>query len=273
MLKQLNSPYPAPRADRSSVIAGVFMGLFVGVFLVYFQPFGLNGGRFGENTWLVACFGLITGFVYLLLEVVCPLLAPALFRDKDWRVWHRIVYFIGLMLLIATLNGLYINWVQNLPFSWRNYGQIMRQTISLGGLAIVLLVLYQHNAKMVKHLKEANEMQGARMQVRGKVEEQGAATGPILLAAEAYGNYVKCYYTDGIGYRQETDRTTLQALTNARGGEGFIRCHRSYAVALGQVRNVSGNAQGLKLQVGDGGLEIPVSRTYLGGVRKALGEG
>lgn len=159
MLSKLTSPYPAPRPDRGALLSGLFMGGFVALFLLYFRPFGLAHGPYQGAPERVAFFGLITFASFLILELLLPLLVPAWFKDKDWKVWHRIVYYLVLIWLIASLNGLYINYVQGLSFSWRNYGQIMTQTMTLGVLPVTMIVLYRYNEKMVFYLKEAAVME------------------------------------------------------------------------------------------------------------------
>ena len=43
----------------------------------------------------------------------------------------------------------------------------------------------------------------------------------------------------------------------------LVRCHRSYMVNLNKVKNISGNAQGLKLELINHSEIIPVSRKYI----------
>jgi len=260
MLAKLTSPYPAPRPDRGALLSALFMGGFVTLFLLYFRPFGLASGPYEGAPEKVAFFGLLTFIAFLVLEVLLPLMVPGWFKDKDWKVWHRIVYYLVLIWMIASLNGLYINYVQSLSFSWRNYGEIMSQTLMLG-------VFYLKEAAV---MEKSSRLRSAEQAMHAPADVPTDA-GDVFLAAEAFGNYVKVYYADGESWRQEVQRLTLSSLVNDLGAEGVIRCHRSFAVAPGQVRHISGNAQGLQLLVGKGELMVPVSRTYLKVVREALG--
>jgi hypothetical protein len=274
MLSKLISPYPAPRPDRTAVLSGLFMGLFVGLFLLYFLPFGLGKGPFAHATVRVAFFGLITLASFLVLEVLLPLLVPPWFKDQDWKVWHRIGYYLVLLWLIATLNGLYINYLSGMDFNWQNYGSIIGQTMALGMLPVTMIVMYRYNEKMVFYLKEAAEMERtSRLRIVSvPVPDTAQAPGDqdVFLAAEAFGNYVKVYYASDTGWRKEVQRLTLSKLVDEMAVVGVIRCHRSFAVSTEQVRHISGNAQGLQLQVGAGALEVPVSRSYIKLVRETL---
>ncbi len=149
MFSKLTSPYPAPRPDRTAVLSGLFMGLFVGLFLLYFRPFDLGSGFFGEVPVRIVFFGVITLFAYWFMEVLLPLVFPRWFNDQNWKVWHRIAYYLLILWLIASLNGLYTNYIQGLSFSWRNYGLIMTQTLTLGVLPITKIVLYRYNRSLI----------------------------------------------------------------------------------------------------------------------------
>jgi hypothetical protein len=273
MFSKLTSPYPAPRPDRTAVLSGLFMGLFVGLFLLYFRPFDLGSGFFGEVPVRIVFFGVITLFAYWFMEVLLPLVFPRWFNDQNWKVWHRIAYYLLILWLIASLNGLYTNYIQGLSFSWRNYGLIMTQTLTLGVLPITMIVLYRYNEKMVFYLKEAAVMEKAShlRSIEPAKTKAKQTDKDVFLAAEAYGNYVKVHYASEDGWRQEVQRLTLSSLVADLSSAGVVRCHRSFAVHPGEVRYVSGNAQGLQLLLGEGELEVPVSRTYLKEVREALG--
>jgi len=50
----------------------------------------------------------------------------------------------------------------------------------------------------------------------------------------------------------------------------LMRCHRSYAVNLALVKNSSGNAGGLQLLMNADAITVPVSRSYVDVIKKAL---
>jgi DNA-binding LytR/AlgR family response regulator len=50
-----------------------------------------------------------------------------------------------------------------------------------------------------------------------------------------------------------------------------VRCHRSFLINVNAIEHVSGNAQGLRLQlVMVSGVEVPVSRSYIPKLRALL---
>lgn len=141
---------------------------------------------------------------------------PYWFQDRNWRVWHRILYYLFLLWLIATANGMYINWLYGLSFSWANYASIMVQTLALGVLPVTMIVLFRFNQKSVFYLKQAVEFRNRPSTSAAPAPVLPAADPgqgrPVFLAAEAFGNYVKVYFATEEGYRQEVQRMTLVSL-------------------------------------------------------------
>ena len=86
--------------------------------------------------------------------------------------------------------------------------------------------------------------------------------------AIAVGNYTDVYLTDKDKLICHTFRITLSTFETQLDALHLMRCHRSYLVNLKKVANVTGNAQGLKLNLNDNESLIPVSRKYISAVRQ-----
>ena len=57
-------------------------------------------------------------------------------------------------------------------------------------------------------------------------------------------------------------RSSLSRLETQINRPHIVRCHRSYVVNLNRVERVTGNAQGYKLHLLNGQLQVPVARKY-----------
>ena len=69
--------------------------------------------------------------------------------------------------------------------------------------------------------------------------------------------------------KKVTYRVTLSSFeAQLEKSSGLVRCHRSYLVNLKNVENISGNAQGLKLELKNQSEMVPVSRKYIPIVRQ-----
>ena len=92
-----------------------------------------------------------------------------------------------------------------------------------------------------------------------------------LRYAEAMQNYVTLVFVQNNELQKEVVRSTIASIEAQFANSSIIRCHRSYLVNVDAIEQVSGNAQGLKLQLHDvPGQEIPVSRSRIATVRALL---
>ncbi|NOX52688.1 MAG: hypothetical protein GXP16_19460 [Gammaproteobacteria bacterium] len=277
MFKMLNQEYPPPEIELRSVLIALAFGLFIGSFLVFFQPFDLNVAEYENKNLKIFFFGVISTGVLLVFFVFLPHLFPGCFSVRVWKVKHQILFLLMALLAIATFNGLYINYLEKLSFSWSNYWWIIARTIILGGIPTSFLVLLAHNRKTRMYLREAQELHGY---VPGKSSDGAAdlAIFPIstessndafvidenvLLFVEAQGNYVFVYAAEEKAHKKTLHRVALTRLEQELHSDHLKRCHRSYLVNLRKVVNITGNAQGLRLWLEDTDHKIPVSRKYM----------
>jgi DNA-binding LytR/AlgR family response regulator len=83
-----------------------------------------------------------------------------------------------------------------------------------------------------------------------------------LIYCCAADNYVDFFYLENNKVKRQTQRNTLTNISEVLVPfPFFIKCHRSYLVNLTFVKNVFGNAQGLRIMLQNIETEIPVSRS------------
>ncbi len=273
----LNQKYPPPRLHRKSLGIALFFGLFIFGFLYYFEPFHINNQDYSFVNF--AGFGLISFFSFLLFQNLLPEILPGFFSDRNWRVKHQILLYALILFCIATLNGMYINYIQSLSFSWSNYLFIITRTWVLGILPIFLIVLFDYNQKLRKNLEYAaaiaREVSPQAVQSKEVVyriqtdlkEEEFSISQRHFLFARAEGNYVSIYTSDT---PKALYRLTLNSLEKQLASKAFFRCHRSYLLNLKKVQDIGGNAQGLKVHLEDCMETVPVSRKYIPHFREQL---
>lgn len=277
MQTSLNQAYPAPRPGLRSITISVLFGLFIGLFLWFFEPFDINLYLY-ENGELLF-FGLISSAVLLVFLHLLPLWFSKIFADQHWKVKHQILFYILILFVIATLNGLYTNYINELPFSWGNYWWIINRTFALGGIPITFITLVDSQRKTIANSSQALEI----LQVKTTFgPEQDTQSYPIstdlknesfhlevhlFYYAAAVGNYIDLYLLEDKMLKRTTYRLTLSSFEAQLKSSGLVRCHRSYVVNLKKVKNITGNAQGLKLELENQAESIPVSRKYLPAVK------
>jgi len=269
MFYLLNERYPSPESGIRSVLTSLLFGLFIGSFLLYFRPFDLKNPKYTVE--IVAFFGVIATFSDLFFTTVLTAIFPRLFAEKHWAVKHQILFYLLILLTIASLNGLYINYINDFPFRWGNYWWIINRTFILGFIPISFIVLVQYNRKLRTHLKQAQSLEPYIEQqaidrvpltftIVTALKEEISIPSHSFLFAQSDGNYVHLHLE---GKTATMHRLSLQSLESQFEDRSLIRCHRSYLVNLKKIRLVKGNAQGLKVWVGSLEDPIPVSRKYV----------
>tara|TARA_R110002126_G_scaffold286177_3_gene437660 strand:- start:1900 stop:2763 length:864 start_codon:yes stop_codon:yes gene_type:complete len=276
MLRILTQKYPAPSPVLRNLITATSFGLFIALFLLFFEPFDINLSNNENKVSQLLFFGCITTIVLVLFLYILPLLLPKVFSDKNWKVRHQMIFYLVILFVIATFNGIYTNYINSLPFSWYNYWWIISRTFVLGGIPIAFITVLDYNQKVKFNTNQASNILKRKKELLEDSKETTHTISTDLKNetfslnehdfhyAIAVGNYVDiCYLHENI-LKKITYRITLSSFgTQLSETSYLIRCHRSYIVNLKKVENISGNAQGLKLELNNQTEIVPVSRKYI----------
>ena len=276
MLRILVQEYPAPRPVLKSLIIAVLSGLFIALFLLYFKPFNLHLNTDGNMVFHMSFFGCITTFVLLFFLFVFPLLLPNLFSDKNWKLGYQVILNMLILIVIATFNSIYSNYMNSIPFGWDSYWLILSRTSVLGILPIAFITFSDYYLKVKSSLNSASNIIKNKKEFLKDLKEVTHQISTDLKSetfsfkendfnyAIAVGNYIDMCSLDENTLKKVTYRVTLSSFEiQVKESSNLIRCHRSYLVNLNKVKNISGNAQGLKLELINQSEIIPVSRNYI----------
>jgi len=276
MLRILSKEYPAPRPVLKSLIIAVLSGLFIALFLLYFQPFNLDLNTDGNKVFHMSFFGCITTFVLLVFLFVFPLLLPNLFSDKNWKLGYQMILNMLIIIAIAAFNSIYSNYMNSIPFGWDSYWLILSRTFVLGILPIAFITFVDYYQK-VKYsldlatniLKNKKEILKDSKEITHQIStdlknETFSFSENDFNYAIADTNYTDIYILDENTLKKVTYRVTLSSFeTQLKESSSLKRCHRSHLVNLKKVKDISGNAQGLKLELINQSEMVPVSRKYI----------
>ena len=278
MNKFLKQKYPSPAGGFEGFLISLGIGIFIAFFLWFFQPFDINIRGYSDGQILF--FGVITFIGFVFGHSLLPLLFPNIYEEGKWTIRKQILFYLFITFLIASLNGLYINYLRDLNFSWTNYRIIIVQTIALGIIPIsiyVLLSFYWKYSRMMKraeslndHLDLSKEDIGLdRFQISTQIKgESFELIEDSFLFAKSDGNYIEVFT---LGEKPKLYRMNLSLLEKQlSNSEYMLRCHRSFLVNAKHILKVSGNAQGLKLGLKGGQKDIPVSRKYIPKIKTYL---
>nr|AOE13290.1 hypothetical protein [uncultured bacterium]CCG14155.1 membrane protein containing LytTr DNA-binding region domains [uncultured Flavobacteriia bacterium] len=272
MLRILAQEYPAPRPVLKNLIIAVLSGLFIALFLIYFEPFNLHE----DNVFQISFFGCITTIILVFFLYFSPLLLPNLFSDKNWKVGYQIILILLIILVIATFNSIYSIYRNSIPFSWDIYLLMLSRTCVLGIFPTAFITFLDYNHKLKSNLNLASNILKNKKEF---LKDSRHVTHQISTDlknetfsfiendfnyAIADGNYTDICFLDENKLKKVTHRVTLLSFEiQLKEVSSLVRCHRSYMVNLNKVKNISGNAQGLKLELINYSEIIPVSRKYI----------
>ncbi|SEL88586.1 LytTR family DNA-binding domain-containing protein [Parapedobacter koreensis] len=250
------------------------------VFLVLwiFTPF--NFRRFPEES--IAYYALLyagTAYATMLMGLVWIVFFPKLFATETWTLGKEMLnatyqftaVTLAVWLLSRTLEG------------WKPGGRSYLDTWSVvaadGILPYLVAISLKHVYQLRRHLHEATQLQNQlsgypRFESKQPLAVRGLLV-PLLIEefhyAKSGGNQLHISAVKGGNVQTYTVRGTLkQLLADNEACSQLFQCHRTYIINLTHIAAVDGNAAGCTVDLGDALPEIPVSRTHVSGLKKAL---
>lgn len=286
MFSLLNQPYPVNNESILQFRRAILIGLFVGLFLLAFQPFGISEWETPYKTLKVLGFGAITFVITLLSFVSWPRLFPHLFAEKSWTVGHEILVITINVLLIAVVNRLYLQGLmgpgQESGLGWT---EMIVVTFLISIFPITGLVLLNYITQLKKYVQSAAELpvhthfsdnprtENVKVKPKESIrpvitliadndKDKLVLTADELFCIESSDNYCTVFYLKNGQLAKLLLRSSLSRMEKQIAQPHIVRCHRSFIVNLNHVERVTGNAQGYKLHLMEGQLQIPVARQY-----------
>ena len=92
----------------------------------------------------------------------------------------------------------------------------------------------------------------------------------LLYIESRKNNVCVCYRNEGKTVKTEL-RSTLAALKAALPYDNIFQCHRSFLVNINNISSAKGNSNGYQLHLSGCDDTVPVSRTFVPGLRRFVG--
>ena len=289
LFELLRQPYPSTESPVRELRQAAVIGLFVGLFLLVFQPFGLSLWQTPDKALKILGFGAVTFVLTAFNFTVWPKLFPRQFADEHWTVGRQIMLITGNILLIALGNRLYLEWLLNQEgyADYVSWLQMVLVTFLLGLFPTTGAVMFNYIRKLKQYSQSAASFSmhppSPTEPVNGaetiSVPPQRQADTPLTLMAdnekdtvtlalaqllyiESSDNYCTIVYQKDDQLVKPLLRSSLSRLEGQINQPRIVRCHRSYVVNLDRVERITGNAQGYRLHLANGLLQVPVARQY-----------
>lgn len=283
MFKTLTRPFPSFSATGKSLRMSVVAGICVFAVLALLKPFSLHELRTAVLLKTTGIYGLATFVVTAFVIFVLPRLLPSVFAERHWTVAHEITTYLFLLSLVALANLVINVFLYQNAFSFENFLSMLTMVLSVGILPVVIGVLVKQKVLLEKFEAAARETESlvtvtnAPPQV-GLIKlggtnrnEQLLVEPDRLLLLTASDNYVEIFFIEGGKIQKLLFRNTLKAMEVAMSGHPqFYRCHKAHIVNLKKVTHITGNAQGLKLEIERLTERVPVSRNLTTEIKERL---
>jgi len=282
IIKFLNQPYPDKDDFNSQIIGSLVSGVIVFTVLALISPFGMEGLG-SERLFQCAIFGLISAATSMFVELFFKYFV-GLKRDvPEWTFWKWILSILFLLMMIAIANHIY--GAYRFGAIQGSFSRMLYSTFVVGIVPVTIF----GSITLIKNLK-ANQKIADEVNVeaathlsddtlKNQLENDASANVSLpiknsaktfdvnpskILFLESMQNYVLIHYLDeNDQVMKETHRNTISSLAEALKPHGIKRTHRSYLVNPKMIETVSGNAQGLKLDIRGTEFIVPVSRKYI----------
>ncbi|TVZ53061.1 LytR/AlgR family response regulator transcription factor [Dokdonia sp. Hel_I_53] len=274
MTRILKNPYPLHLYSWKKAIT---LGFFIAFFLFAFQPFGLHTLYIEHKIWVILGYGFITFLAVGFNQHIAPLLFPSIFIEKQWTVFSQIIWLLWNVFLITILNYCYSIYVIDFPNDLYIFLRFLLYTFVTAIFPLVIVTILSHNKKLAKNLSHASQLNKKLTHQVSKKKPDGeliifasnrkdniTTTISDLMFIESIGNYATIRWVDNEKILEKTIRNTLKDIEKQLVDfDSMFRSHKAFIVNLNQIKEVNGNAQGYKLDLKNGKIQVPVSRNHI----------
>lgn len=275
LLSLFNQPFPEDQTWSRRLIVNILIAVFIALFLYVFAPFDLDlapGGLLRH----ASAYGGITLGVCLAFDLVFRLLGVRT-DVPSWTLGKWVLGVLALVVAIGACNFLYTIEIGGGQFDTGFFVGMVGRTALIAFFPIVLTGMLRVRSRSAFYAEVSADIRPGDSVDRddhsvslfndtGEQILQVAKTD--LLFVESQKNYL-------LIHTRASDepikiRSTLAYVIDQLQEHGIMRCHRSFAVNVSAIDEVSGNAQGLRLHLADTDQIVPVSRSYVATIRAAL---
>jgi hypothetical protein len=271
MSSLLNRQFRETSTRKSIFFSILAFGLFIFLFLYLFKPFGLAQLKPLPQLFITMGFGIITGFVLIIIKFLIEPLAI----QKTWTLGKHILWDIFVASSIGVANYFYICIVFKLNFTVIHLLYSIWTAILVGSIPVTISYFIAFNRIYRNALKESAVSQESILWDDEVIITAGYPRNDFRINPKnivylcSNDNYVTIVTNKDNVQNKMTIRGTLKtAERELKNNSRFIRCHKCYIVNLDFVEKVTGNNQNMKIKLSTAGNEIPVARSRADEVSK-----
>lgn len=272
----LNQPYPFYYEGKKLLqIAGIIF--LISLFFNYMlQPFEVNQmEQKMPYFWICFIHSASPIFILLCTALICRFFPKAI---DDWKIKNEFILVFFLVLFTGITQFLIRDLIYNNPmnWSWRYFGEEISNSFIAGIFICPIIISINLNRQQLKNRQKAEQISSSitnteeplhntLITIETEVKsEKFIFESHSFIYAKAEGNYAEIFLHKEEKVNRLIKRIPIKNLEMQLSNFPFIiKTHRSVLLNLNYIENVSGNAQGYKVQLKDCPDAVPVSRNFI----------
>ncbi|TLX27293.1 LytTR family transcriptional regulator [Chryseobacterium indologenes] len=260
-------PYPKSGSIKEMLLSSLAAGISVYLFLIIFQPFGTENFHHPYKLALLFPYTVIFGMAFLIMSLSTS-------KFNNWNLGAELLKITGTLITGSVFSYFYNSlFLSHVALSFGNYFYMLLYSLAVGIPVSTIYILsryiylknfYENTAKTIsQHLAgKQNVLQSDSLTISAGTTKL-VIDEKDFLYVQSMENYCVFYCLENNQPKKHILRISLSKVLPQIETQSIQKCHRSYIVNLGKVKNLKGNAQGYKLYIPDIGFEVPVSRSFI----------
>ena len=282
LINYLKQPFPKAENKWKVIIS---ISLFVSLFLIVFQPFGINLITGNAKYIFLSGYGVITFLILIIDLIFIEKLFPKFFNERNWKIWKEFFWLLWVIFSIGLGNAFYTAiFIEDSKSNIEIIISFQIVTLIVAVIPITILIISKQKYLSNKYFISANEVNKNLEKEKSeffnnqKIKVYGDNQKDFIefkisnfLFIESSGNYVEIYYLENDKESRKTLRNTIKnSLGFFQNINEVLQCHRAFIVNSSKIINTKGNSQGLRLNLENCDMEVPVSRGYVEKIKSKL---
>lgn len=269
MIQRFDTPFPRPRYTWKSVFWVFLVGVLCSAFILVFKPFNIENtsGALLQYFHLFS-LGLVFSFSICVWEFGIPSLWPRAF-DK-WTLARAISWYSLMMLFVGALMFLYKSYLGGFTdFTFKEYLLVCGRVFLIGTTVSFFVLGLVNYVRKSGISSIASHQSGLIKTPDGKVIHLYFED---VLYMESDQNYVDIFFLKDGARTAQTIRSSLKNVEDqvVFALSPMYRCHRKYLINLQSFEILRSNSRSMVIRSKDGETTIPVSKRYVGKIRRLL---
>lgn len=240
------------------------------MFLIIFQPFGTENFQHPYKFLLLFPYCIIFGMAFFIANLMTS-------RFSNWNIGAEFLKIILILFLSSVLSYFYNSlFLSHVALDLGNYFYMFLYSLAIGIPVSIIYILsryiYLKNIHEKKALDISQHLPVSASEQRQNLLKISAQNTELImnekdfLCVQSMENYCTFYFLENNSVQKTLIRISLASVLQQIETDSVKKCHRSYIVNLGRVKNLKGNAQGYKLILPEIDFEIPVSRSFISSI-------